>query len=128
MRMSEPEPVPVDDAPTSAEAPEAPEAPAKPDMLAGWTTPGDRGATVLRLEEPVELGSTYVERLTIRRMRAKELRLMRDDSTDSMLAVLEALANESRRVIDDLVLADAMRALEVVRRGFPAGLVSGEAS
>lgn len=99
------------------------------DPLAGWIEPGDKGATVLRLEEPVEIrGGTTVTRLVISRIKAKHMRGVRDETLDSKLGVLEAVSSETRAVIDNLAVADMLRALEVVSRGFPSGPPSGGAN
>lgn len=99
------------------------------DVLAGWAVPGERGATILNLEEPVELGAGVVfTRLVIAKLKAKHLRVMRDDTLSSKLAVLVEASGESTVVIDNLCVADMLRALEVVNRGFPDGPATGGAS
>jgi len=97
--------------------------------LEGWTEPGNKGATILRLEEPVELrGGVNVTRLVIARLRAKHMREARDGSIDSKLNVLASAASEDRAVIDGLGIADMLRAIAVVDMGFPSGPPSGGAS
>jgi hypothetical protein len=103
------------------------EGPKKKDVLESWTTVLPDGRTELRLEEPVPIGTIggHVEVLRFVRMKAKHLRAMRDASTDSFLALAEAMCGETRRTIDDLSVADAMRVIELVGRGFPDGPPAG---
>lgn len=107
---------------------DAPEAQVLADVLAGWTEPGEGGATILRLDHPVKIGSQSVTRLVFARLIAKHMRVMRDDSVDSLLLVAQEMTSESRRVIDSLRPADTARVLEVVRRGFSDGPATGGAN
>jgi hypothetical protein len=73
----------------------------------------------------VVLGPVRVDRLYIRKIRAKHMRAMRSQDTAGMLELLEALTQETRAVIDELGVRDTTRALEVVGRGFDAGPATG---
>lgn len=96
-----------------------------PDDLAQWLEVQADGTSVLRLEEPVVIGQLRVEKLYIRKIRAKHMRAMRSQDTAGMLELLEAVTHETRAVIDELGVRDTTRALEVVGRGFDAGPATG---
>lgn len=99
------------------------------DPLEGWITEAQGGVTVLRLEEPVAIGTAaVVTELRFERIRARHLRAMTSEDTDGLLKLVEVVTRESRRVVDDLSVADAMRAIALVARGFPDGPARGAGS
>lgn len=71
---------------------------------------------IIKLDKPITFGSRTVEQLTIRPVKAKDLR--HDKDTDSgmvrTLAMLSRLSGEPSQVIDELEGNDLKRALKAV--------------
>lgn len=99
------------------------------EFLGEWTTAGDDGATVLKLEHPYEWGGEQIATLKVRPMRARDMRGLPADgseiSVDHFLGVAETCCGVTSKELDQLAPADAMRLVGVLARDFAGGPRSG---
>lgn len=82
----------------------------------------------IKLRKPITFGSRTVEQLTIRPIKAKDLRRLKDSDSDLAKAIAMAchLTGEITEIIDELQGADLAEVLKVVNDFFHAIHGTGE--
>ncbi|MEM9378414.1 MAG: phage tail assembly protein [Planctomycetota bacterium] len=92
-------------------------------LLDGWETRHEGGST-LRLEEPIKFGQQEFTEISVGRVRAREMRLLKsaEPSVGDMLTMAESLCGMTARQIDKLCVPDTMRLCAVIGRDFGGGL------
>ena len=85
-------------------------------------------AKILKLKEPVQFGSELISELTVKQIKAKDLRKFPTNSKTlgEMLDFAAHVCAQPPSVIDDLCLEDAMELFEVIMSFLPDGLKTGQ--
>lgn len=95
------------------------------ELLDQWTSEGEKGETILRLQHPYEWGGETVDSLKIRPMRARDMRGIPADggtiSVGTFLGVAETCCGMVAKEIDQLAPADVMRLVAVLAQDFAGG-------
>jgi hypothetical protein len=82
--------------------------------------------TEIKLTKPISWGSDTITSLSLREMKAKDLRkLSAQPSMSELLDMVSQLSGKPGALIDDLNVEDAMRCVEVVSSFFPNSQKTG---
>lgn len=97
------------------------------ESIAGFATKHANGVTTLRLEEPIGTTDSPIEELSVKPVRAKQLRQLDPggNQVDQVLTFAEDLCEITRNQVDALSVADATRLTAVISLDFGGGPVPG---
>ena len=80
----------------------------------------------IQLNQPITWGTDTIKSLSLREMKAKDLRRLSAQPTmGELLDMVSQLSGQPQALIDDLSVEDAMRCVEIVSNFFPNSQKTG---